>query len=132
LRLCVFAVKNSFVRNFKEVIIDIGRKAPILFPLVGGFHLLWLGWTIWTNRTEQFPSIIWLGHLWMLGYTIFWLAACDLKKWGALGYLFLTLLNSSLYLAQLNGKIATDYISSIPLIDGLFSFFLFFYYKRFS
>ena len=120
------------MRDLKTIITDIVRKPPIMFPMVGAFHIMWLGYLAWSNASEPFPNIVWLGVLWMLGYTIFWLAACDLKKWGALGYMLLTLLNTSLYLARLNGKLDTDYISDIPLIDALFSFFLLFYFKRFS
>lgn len=120
------------MRNFKEVIIDMGRKAPILFPLVGGFHLLWLIWTIWADIGEPFPGIVWLEVLWMTGYTVFWLAACDLRKWGALGYIILTIINASLYFAIMNGQLSREYLSSMFLLDGLFSVFLLFYYKRFS
>lgn len=116
------------MRNFKEVIIDMGRKAPILFPLVGGFHILLLLWTIFSDTT----GIVWLEVLWMTGYTVFWLAACDLRKWGALGYIILTIINASLYFAIANGQLPRDYLSSMFLLDGLFSVFLLFYYKRFS
>lgn len=120
------------MRNLKTFTADLLRKPPQMFPIVGLFHILWLGYLIWSDRTEPFPNIVWLGVLWMLGYTIFWLAACDLKKWGALGYMLLTLLNTILYFARLNGKLDTDYMSDISLIDALFSFFLLFYFKRFS
>lgn len=116
------------MRNFKEVIIDMGRKAPILFPLVGGFHILLLLWTIFSDTT----GIVWPEVLWMTGYTVFWLAACDLRKWGALGYIILTILTASLYFAIMNGQLSRDYLSSLFLLDGLFSVFLLFYYKRFS
>ncbi len=119
------------MRSFKEFIKDVVIKPPMMFPMVGGIHVLWLAWLIWSNHAEPFPNLIWLGVAWMMGYTVCWIAACDLRKWGALGYMFLTLLNSSLYLARLNGNIATDYISDILLIDALFSFFLLYYFKRF-
>ena len=67
----------------------------------------------------------------MAGYTLFWLAACDLRKWGAMGYIILTLINASIYLAIRNGKVPRDLMSNMFLLDGLFSVFLVFYYKRF-
>lgn len=104
----------------------------MLFPLVGLFHVLWLLWTIWSDHTAPFPGIEWLQVLWMAGYTLFWLAACDLHKWGALGYIVLTLINASLYLAIRNNSLSILYMSNIFLIDGLFSVFLVFYYRKFS
>jgi hypothetical protein len=67
----------------------------------------------------------------MVGFTIFWLAACDLKKWGAMGYLLLTIIDISLYVAVRNGSVSQYYLSDICLFDGLFSFFLLFFYKNF-
>jgi hypothetical protein len=120
------------LRNTKEIIKDIVRKPPMLFPLVALFHVLWFAWTIWDDRHEPFPDMAWLQVLWLAGYTIFWLAACDLRKWGALGYIMLTILDSSIFLAVRYHKLPFEYISNLCLIDGLFSFFLLFYYKRFN
>ncbi len=102
------------------------------FPIIGLFHVLWFAYTVWSDRNEPFPNIVWLEALWMVGYTAFWLAACDLRKWGAIGYILLTLLNASLYLAISNGKMSREYLSNMFLLDGLFSIFLVFYYKRFE
>jgi hypothetical protein len=119
------------LRSFKQFATDIVRNPPMLFPLVGVFHIFWLLLTVWSDRHEPFPGIVWLEVLWMAGYTIFWIAVCDLRKWGANGYIFLTLLNASLYLAIRSGKLSRDYLSNMFLLDGLFSVFLVFYYKRF-
>jgi hypothetical protein len=120
------------VRSFKEFVIDIVKKPPLLFPLVGLFHIVWTVGIIWDDRHVPFPGIAWLELLWMIGYTGFWIAACDLRKWGASGYILLTLLNTGLYLAIRNGKMPIDYMSNMFLLDGLFSVFLVFYYKRFK
>jgi hypothetical protein len=103
----------------------------MLFPLVGLFHVLWLLWTIWDDRYTPFLGIEWLQVLWIMGFTAFWTAACDLRKWGALGYIFLTLLDAALYLGVRNNMFPELYISNMFLLDGLFSFFLLFYYKKF-
>ena len=117
------------MRSFKEFINDIIRKPPLLFPIVGLFHILWLVWTIWDDRKEPL-DLAWLQVLWMAGYTFFWIAICDLKRWGAMGYFVLTILNTSIYLAARNHKLDQIYISTLFLVDGLFSFFVLVYYKR--
>jgi hypothetical protein len=120
------------MRSFKQFLTDVIRKPPMLFPLVALGHIFWLLITLWGDRHEPFPSIVWLEILWMVGYTTFWIAACDLRKWGANGYIVLTLINMGLYLAVKNGKLSVDYMSSMFLLDGLFSVFIIFYYKRFN
>ena len=120
------------MRSFKEFSIDIIKKPPVSFPVIGLFHVLWFFYIVWSDRHEPFPDPVWLEALWMLGYTTCWIAACDLRKWGAMGYILLTLLNASLYLAIRNGKMSRDYMSDMFLIDGLFSIFLVFYFKRFK
>lgn len=119
------------MHTLREFVVAIVKKRPVLFPLVGLFHVLWLGWTIWDDRHESFPGIIWLEVLWMAGYTIFWIAACDLRKWGAIGYILLTLINVSLFFAIKYGKARIDYMSNMLFIDVLFSLVLFYYYKLF-
>ena len=120
------------MRSFKEFIVDIAKKPPILFPLVGLFHLFWLLWTIWSDHNEPFPGIVWLQVLWLAAFTFFWIGTCDLRKWGALGYIILTIVDTSVYLAVRNNMLSEMYISNIFLIDGLFSVFLLYYYKQFK
>ena len=118
------------MRSFKVFFTDIIRKPPILFPFVGLFHILWLLWTIWDDRQEPFPDMVWLEMLWMIGYTFFWLAACDLRKWGALGYILLTSLNVVISLAAHYGKISSAWSSNMFLIDVVLSMFILFYFKK--
>ncbi len=102
-----------------------------MFPLVGLFHVLWLLWTVWDDRLVPFPGIEWLQVLWMFVYTLFWIAACDMRKWGALGYIALTLINLSFNFAVKNNKVSILYMSNMFLLDGIFSLFLIYYYKIF-
>ncbi len=120
------------MRSLKELTVDIVKKPPVSFPVIGLFHLLWFIYTIWSDRHEPFPDLVWLEVLWMFGYTTFWIAACDLRKWGAMGYIVLTLVNACVYLATRNHKIPLGYFSDMFLLDGLFSIFLVFYYKKFK
>ena len=98
---------------------------------MGLFHILWLVWTIWDDRHLPFPGIEWLQVLWMIGYTTFWIAICDFRKWGAIGYVVLTLINISLHFAVKHGKVSDLYMSNLFLIDGILSLFLALYYKLF-
>ena len=119
------------MRSFKELTVDLVRKPPMLFPLVALFHILMLLYIIWDDHEVPFSFLLWVQVFWMAAYTLFWLAACDLRKWGALGYFALTLISAAVYFAARNNKIDHYYVSNIFLIDGLFSFFLLFYYKKF-
>ncbi len=131
----MFASKIKYqlvtVRNFKEVIVDMVKKPPMLFPLVGLFHVLWLVYTVWTFRDVPFPGITWLEVVWLLAYTTFWLAACDLRKWGAIGYIALAVINTSIYFLQGKPAHTTDYLSNLFELDVLFSFGLLYYFKKF-
>jgi len=118
-------------RSLKEFIRDITVKPLILFPLVALVHVLWLAWVIWGNRHSPINGLEWLQALWMLGYSVFWIGACDYRKWGALGYITLTIVNLVLFLFVKNINDRDLYMSPIFLIDDLFCFFLLFFYKRF-
>ena len=119
------------MRNVKNAITDLVRKPPMLFPFIALFHVLFIFWIVWSDRNAPFPGIEWLELVWMTGYTLFWLAACDLRKWGAQGYIVMALLNTGLFLAARNRMISTSYVSNMFIIDLLFSFFLVYYYKIF-
>lgn len=119
------------MRTFKGFVSDIVSKPLIIFPLVGLAHVVWLGWTVWDTRHVPLNDLEWLQALWMLGYTVFWIAACDYRKWGALGYMGLTLLNACLFLFMKKINARELYMSPIFLLDDIFSFFLLFFYKRF-
>jgi hypothetical protein len=120
------------MRSIKQLTIDLVKKPPVLFPLVGAFHIFWLLISVWIFRHQPFPGLPWLEVVWMIGYTVFWLAACDLRKWGAIGYILLTLVNISIFLGVVQGKHWHEYNADLLFIDALFSFFLLFYFKRFQ
>ncbi len=119
------------MRNLKSFVTDIVRKPPVLFPLVGLFHVLWLVRTVYAMRQAPFGGIEWLQVLWMAAYTIFWIGVCDLRKWGALGYMGLAILNSILYYTLKSAYNKDMYTSLLFLLDGLFSLFVLYYYKLF-
>jgi hypothetical protein len=120
------------MRNFKTFVTDVARKPPQIMPFVAIAHVLWLVYTIWGLRYISVSSIEWLQVLWLLAYTTCWVAACDLRRWGALTYILLTLANTSLYLLLHTVYEREAYMSSLFLLDGMFSFYLLLFYKRFN
>ena len=120
------------MRSVRELWVDIVVRPPVLFPLVGLFHVLWLIWTLVTLRGEPFgiPELVKVS--WMVSYTFFWIGACDMRKWAALGYMFITILNFALFFLLKSTYDKDIYTSTLFLLDGLFSFFLLIYYKRFG
>jgi hypothetical protein len=103
----------------------------MVFPLVGLFHILWAAQTAWTMRDLPM-GIDWLPVLWMVAFTICWLAACDLKKWGALGYIGLIMAELVLYLVLKTQAERDVYLSTLFLIDIAFGIIILVYYKRFG
>lgn len=108
----------------------IFTKPPILFPLVALFHLMMLCYSIWNYKEFSFPSVYWLPSLWLLIYLISWLFICDLKRWAALLYIALTILNVLLhYILKYQSEVSI-YTAPFFVIYILFSFFALFYYRK--
>jgi len=119
------------VRDIRTFARDIIKKPPVIFPWVALFHFVMLVYQLWLYHDSPFPSIDWLQPGWMLAYTMLWLFVCDMRKWAALSYIAISMLNLLLYL-NVMGVQLNIYSSPIYLIDILFSFFLLFFYKRFE
>ena len=120
------------MRNFKTLLQDVATKPPLIFPFIALFHLFSVFYVLYTADVKEFGIAELISIAWMAGFTIFWLGACDLKKWGAWGYMGLTLLDALLFIALKTTYDRKVYVSSIFIIDGIFSFFLLFFYKRFE
>lgn len=119
------------MRSVKVFVGDIIRKPPVMFPWVALFHLVMLGYLIVLYSGEPLTTAGWLQPLWMLGYTVFWIGVCDLRKWGAYGYLGLTIANLLIYATTKNVLAREIYTSSLFLIDAAFSFFVLLFFRRF-
>ncbi len=118
------------MRDLKTFVSDIFRKPPVLFPLVAVFHIVLLCITLYTAIKEP-GNTTYLGLLWMTAYAFFWVGTADLRKWGALGYIGVTVVSIVVwYMAYAVGHRPSNG-SPIFLIDLLFSFFIMFYFKRF-
>lgn len=122
--------------------------APILFPLIALFHI---GLTIYEGVNYIGDTSVsyyyWLRPVILGLYTAFWAGCCYRKKWGALGYLFLTIANVAFYFfgpdALLNVdnaglldqviilRRAVGDLLFLPLpVNILFSFIILFYYQK--
>ncbi len=131
--LCQIKLHNNQypLRDLKTFLKDITTQPPVLFPSVVLFHILWLLGAVWS--CVQQPTIgMGLNVIWMIGYTAFWIGVSDQKKWGAFGYIGLTVINIIMYLSFKSHYDRAMYMSSLFLIDILFCFFIMFYFKRFK
>lgn len=116
---------DSFLRR-------IITKPPVLFPLVALFHLLMLIYSIWNFYGFPLFSIYWISTLWVLVYTVTWLFVCDLKRWAMSVYTGLSALSVVLQYFISNKSDLQLYTPSFYVIYLLFTFFILFYYKKFS
>jgi hypothetical protein len=103
----------------------------MVFPFVGAFHVLLLVYTLWSLQGSPM-GMEWLQVVWMVAYTVCWGAACLLHKCGALGYVFLTLLDAVLYLAVKDLGTRELVMSNLFLTNGIFSFLILVYFKQFK
>ncbi|MDR3680292.1 MAG: hypothetical protein P4L41_10040 [Flavipsychrobacter sp.] len=115
--------------DLKTFIKGLATKPPLLFPLVALFHILWLLYSLWLARTATPANMEWVQPLWMLAYTTFWIFTCDGRKWAAIGYILLACLNLALYFGLIRYQ-RDMFTSPIFPTDLLFSFFIFFFYRR--
>jgi len=118
------------MRTLKQFVVDVTKKPPIVMPFVAAAHVLWLLWTLSNLRLPI--GIGWLQAVWMVAYAVCWIAACDLRKWGAIGYILLAVTNCALFLLVKNAYNRDMFMSSLFLLDVLFSFYLLFFFKRFN
>jgi hypothetical protein len=127
-QLEVTGSKNIFMRYFTVM--------PIFFPLIGLFLLglsLFESWNYLADDSVfalyRFRPVV------MLLYFVFWAAACLGRKWGALAFIILTILNVALYLFGPNIllKRAFGDLLFVPIpVNLVFSFLLLFYLRKFK
>lgn len=120
------------IDSAKTFFTGVIKKPPFIFPFIALGHVMWLLYTIWGVRSMPFPGIEWLAVLWMLCYTISWIAVCDLRRWGAITYVVLTLADQAIYIFMKTDYEKMLYASSLWMIDLLFCFFILFFYRRFK
>ncbi len=124
-------IKDPYhLRDLKTFVTDIFRKPPVLFPLVAVFHLVWLTMSVMNLVQVTAPATI-IAALCMVGYTVFWVATADLRKWGAIGYILMTTANIVAWYMDYSHAVRHPYESPLFIIDLLFCFFIMFYFKRF-
>lgn len=106
------------------------RSLPLIFPFIGLAHVVWFLYELWLNHSTT-DLIEWIDPLWMAAYSVCWLSACTLRRWGVWGYIALTIINICVFVFAPTGTIRRMGTSSLFLIDVAFTFLLLVYYKRF-
>ncbi len=118
----------------KGFLYNFFRRPAVFFPLIALFHL---GLTIseglnYIGNDEVYRTY-WLIPVVLLLYTVFWSGATLYKKWGAIGYVILTVANVSLHFFGPPGifKQALGDILFLPVpVNLVFSFLLLFYFRK--
>jgi hypothetical protein len=122
------ASKGLLVRYFTEM--------PIFFPLIGLFLLaitIFEGWSFIGD--DSVSRIYWFRPAVMFLYFIFWSATCLARKWGAIAFIVLTILNVSFHLfgPDMVAKRALGDLMFLPIpVNLLFSFLLLFFFRKFK
>jgi len=115
-----------------NVVMQWLTRPPVVLPLVALAHIVALVYTM--VRAMQLGSAAtwyWIQPLWLLLYSVCWLGACSLRKWGVYTYVLLTVINSVAHIAIKDIYWKDALTSNLFLVDMLFSFFLMIYIKRF-
>jgi hypothetical protein len=117
----------------QNALIQWVNRPPMVLPLIALAHVVALVYTLVTAlQMGAAASWYWLQPLWLLLYTICWLGACSLRKWGVYTYVLLTVINSVSHIAIKDVYWGGVVSSNLFLVDILFSFFLMIYIKRFK
>ena len=120
------------MRSLKIFAKDIIKKPPALFLWVALFHIAMLVFQLWLYHDIPFPSTGWLQPAWIMAYTIAWIFVCDMRKWAALLYIGLVVLDLVLFLTLKTEAGRDHYLSAMFIIDVLFGFIILMYYPKFG
>lgn len=141
------ATRQSFMSVLKKYF----TTAPVIFPLIGLFHLGLLAYesVMWLDADVSF--LYWFRPVLLAAYTLCWLGACFLRKRYATAYLILTIITVSFHyfcpssvnnfdgqgfwqmayikIVLLHGAISDILLVPLP-VNILFSFIVLLYYRR--
>ncbi|MBS1615152.1 MAG: hypothetical protein JST06_03440 [Bacteroidetes bacterium] len=119
--------------NFTSFTDRFFRQLPVIFPIVGLFLIALTGYNvIQFGRQGVLGTGIALGTCAeLLLYTLLWLAACDRRRWGAIGFILLTAANLLLYFLAPKDLLWHQISDALLPFDALLCFFLLFFFKRF-
>jgi hypothetical protein len=109
------------------------KSLPILFPMVGAFHVVMLIITTAGFLMEgSLDTAITVGSCieWLL-YSAFWVAVClQQRRWAAIAYIGLTAINLALQFLTPPASYWPEIGGTLFPFDVLMCFFLLFFYKR--
>lgn len=111
------------------------KTAPIIFPLLGLFLIVLMIYEISLfGFGGSVPTLYMLRPLIMIGYTASWVGVSYLKKWGAIGFVLVSLLVMLLnYIGAPEWKSSLGDLLFKPLpINLLMCMLIFLFFKRFK
>lgn len=110
---------------------------PVIFPLVGLFHIAILFITIYSFAQDGVLDVFTPAGicLMLLAYAVLWIYICLQRRWAAIAYIILTAVNLCLQYLTPQGNPWRDVGAAMAPgglpVDALMCFFLLFFYKRF-
>jgi hypothetical protein len=116
------------MRNLPTFLKDTIRKPPVVFPLIALFHIFCLIYVVYESLSTPLPYAL-FQPVWLLAYTISWIAICDLRKWGGASYVIISCVNLGIYL-MLRSPADRIYNSDLFLIDLIFCVVVIIFYKK--
>jgi hypothetical protein len=122
--------------NAKKALLTYFTQPPVLFPLVGVFHILWFLLCLQSALFDRGLATL-VAFVWMLLYAVGWFGVSIRRKWGSFIYIPVTLVDillrhvvfDSLHVS-LPGVSSFELASPLYLIDVVFSIIILIYYKR--
>lgn len=138
-------------QSFMSILKKYFTTAPVIFPLIGLFHMGLLLYQTMVWLVPDVGFVYWLRPVVLAAYTVCWVGACFLRKKFATAYLILTILTVSFHyfcpstvnnfdgqsffqgvykqIVLLHGAVSDVLLVPLPT-NILFSFIILLYYRR--
>ena len=106
---------------------------PVLFPIVGFFLIALFAYNLVRFAMDGVLDTVIAGGTCMelLLCALFWLFACDRRRWAAIAFIALTAANLMLQFLTPQHAVWRTFSDALFPFDVLLCFFLLFFYKRF-
>ena len=103
---------------------------PIFYPILLLAHLGALGYILYGFLGEFESLTSWINVGWAIGFTLFWAGATLRYRWGALGYILLTIADIATYYAATQNAYLRFYVSSFFIFNLVLSIALLWHYRQ--
>jgi hypothetical protein len=123
----------------KNILKQYFTNMPVMFPMIGLFLLFMTVMEALNYLGDSgYPAMYLLRPVILFLYFIFWAGACCARKWAALAFLCLTIINVAFYLFGPKGPDAylqhaigdILFLYDRVSVNMIFSFLLLFYFRR--